>query len=490
MRTSNRIRTCLLAGAIPALIPMVSLAQTVIAPPASATLPAAGDGVAATQGVNGKILVLPFMALNPNDASAWMGKSIQESLVADLTVSAPDRVVSGQQIAPSVEAALNLARQNGARFVVAGGFASSGQQLRITGQVLDVQTGKPITGLKATGEPSQIFGMEDSLAMQVKSRVIPGAFPAAVNQAARGQQGPASMPPGSVNQQPAAAYQPPASAYDPAPITYGSSAPAYQPAPDESTGVRTDAGPAPTNVYYNSYAAPEPQVVYGADPNAYVYSQPVYYPYSDYVAPAYVAPYCGFGYGFGLGYSPFYDSGFGFGLGLGYFAGGGWRDGNWHHGDFDHDHWDADRGNRNFGGGRADFHGSANGRSNGGFANRGVTGGFANRQARTSLGSSNIASGAALNRATSGHYAYNSFSASRSLGSSHPAFRSSSFASRPAPYRSQSYVGRSFSSARSSFGVSRSLGAMHSAFGGGGGGGGGHSFGGGGHSGGGGGGHH
>ena len=83
-------------------------------------------------------------------------------MVADLTVAAPDRVISANQSAASLDAAVALGKQNGARYVVAGGFVTVDRELRVTGQVVDVETGKAVAGLKASGDPGQIFHMEDA----------------------------------------------------------------------------------------------------------------------------------------------------------------------------------------------------------------------------------------------------------------------------------------------------------------------------------------
>ncbi len=188
----------LLALAIPALIPSAVMAQALVleapvesapavnpAPavsPAPDTQPKAESAPANSPATdpgpsNGKILVLPFEAVNPNESNPWLGKSVQQSLVADLMVSAPDRVVAADQPVSTVEAALAVGRREGARYVIAGGFVTSDRAVRITGQVLDTTNGHAISGLKATGDTGQIFRMEDGLAFQVKERLFPARRP-------------------------------------------------------------------------------------------------------------------------------------------------------------------------------------------------------------------------------------------------------------------------------------------------------------------------
>ena len=56
----------------------------------AATLLSLGATTAALSGApeDGTILLLPFAPLNQNDGPAWMGRSVEQSVMADLTVSA------------------------------------------------------------------------------------------------------------------------------------------------------------------------------------------------------------------------------------------------------------------------------------------------------------------------------------------------------------------------------------------------------------------
>ena len=144
-------------------------AQPSLAPPLAPAPVSASDPARHGE----KILILPFQAVKPGDSNEWMGRSIQQSLAADLLVMAPDRVVTSDQFAATTDEAIALGRHAGAHYVIAGGFVTGGHDIRITGQLLDVETGTPVTGLKVTGESAQIFHMEDGLAMQVKVRLFP-----------------------------------------------------------------------------------------------------------------------------------------------------------------------------------------------------------------------------------------------------------------------------------------------------------------------------
>ena len=117
------------------------------------------------------VLVLPFVALNPPEDQRWLGRSIQQSLVADLTAIAPGQVLSSESAASDNAAAIEAGRKAGARYVVRGNFATAGKDTRITGQVFDVETGKPVTAIKATGPSTNVFWLEDDLAAQIRRRL-------------------------------------------------------------------------------------------------------------------------------------------------------------------------------------------------------------------------------------------------------------------------------------------------------------------------------
>ena len=203
-----------------------------------------------------KVLVLPFSALNQAEYQPWLGRSIQQSVVADLMTAAPGRIISSESPAGDDAAAIDAARKAGAQFVIRGDFASIGGDVRVTGQVLDVSTGKAVTAIKATGPSSNVFAMEDALAAQIRGRL---------------------------------ALNPPASDAA-APV-------ATEPAPMEA--LHMPAQP-PADPYAQTYVAP----VQGYNPPAqieynYYYSQPA----TDYVpTPSFGWVWPSYGYGLGLTY--------------------------------------------------------------------------------------------------------------------------------------------------------------------------------------------
>jgi len=113
------------------------------------------------------VLLLPFVP--PADGtSQWIGKSVQQDLAAAL---APN--LRGRAIAPTTapaaadeSSALATAPELNAAVVVFGQAQLMGKQIRLTGQVVDVATGKSLGNMKATGPIDDLFRLEDTLAQQ------------------------------------------------------------------------------------------------------------------------------------------------------------------------------------------------------------------------------------------------------------------------------------------------------------------------------------
>jgi TolB-like protein len=147
MRKTIAILLAGIAAAFAILIPSVTTAQT---QPSEST-----------------VLVMPFSA--PADSSAWIGMAVQQDLLTDVTQAVNARVLAPANLAPAADpaAALKAGHDAGASFVIFGQSQSTSKEVRLTGAVLDVSTGKPLAALKATGPSDQLFHLEDALAGQV-----------------------------------------------------------------------------------------------------------------------------------------------------------------------------------------------------------------------------------------------------------------------------------------------------------------------------------
>jgi tetratricopeptide (TPR) repeat protein len=118
---------------------------------------------------------MAFANITGDAADEWIGQGIAESLTVDfgkiggLTVIPREHVFELQRGATSSgrsvddRHALDVGRRLGATFVVTGGYQRLRDRVRITGQVLEVPTGRSAATVKLDGTIDQIFDLQDQL---------------------------------------------------------------------------------------------------------------------------------------------------------------------------------------------------------------------------------------------------------------------------------------------------------------------------------------
>jgi len=116
--------------------------------------------------------VLPFAPVSNAARDAWIGRAISEALTADLSI---DRTLSvstdKDKSVDNANDAIAAAKQAGAQSVVYGTYQNVGENVRVTGQIVDVETGKEVAGIKATGPLQELFTLQDSLVHQIEIRL-------------------------------------------------------------------------------------------------------------------------------------------------------------------------------------------------------------------------------------------------------------------------------------------------------------------------------
>jgi len=123
------------------------------------------------------VLLLPFQAVGGRPNDSWIGRSIQQSLLTDLVMGGPIRVSTSSNAAADPNAAVDAGKSAGARYVVYGQVHvndrgdGSGSAVRITAQVLDTASGRPVGVLKSTGSIDDLFPVEDELAEQARHQL-------------------------------------------------------------------------------------------------------------------------------------------------------------------------------------------------------------------------------------------------------------------------------------------------------------------------------
>ncbi len=191
-----------------------------------------------------RVLVVPFSVLNVPDSQQWIGKGVQENVVAEFGRSGTFSPIAfqGQVIVEDNATAARLARAAQSPLAVRGAAQAVGENIRITAQLIDSQSGDTVRTASVTGSAHDLLKMEDELSAQLLGQTTaPAGAPAAT-----------------------------------API---------------STAPASTAPAAPA-------VAPAPQIIVIA-PQQAPYSNYGYSPYPDY---ANYYPYSSYGYGYGLWY--------------------------------------------------------------------------------------------------------------------------------------------------------------------------------------------
>lgn len=119
-----------------------------------------------------QIAVFSFENVGPKD-QAWVARAIEENFIAEL--SRAGTVWPVRAIAKSADQndVMMTARNSGATYVLTGSYQIVDEEIRATGQIIAVDDGHVVGGLTATGPTRDLFGIEDTLAMQAKRMVAP-----------------------------------------------------------------------------------------------------------------------------------------------------------------------------------------------------------------------------------------------------------------------------------------------------------------------------
>jgi TolB-like protein len=115
------------------------------------------------------VLLTRFAQLSETAGTEWIGRAVQESLLTDLSRVDGYAVVSDQH-PPTTDlgTAAQLGRDAGADLVVIGGYQQIGNDLRITGQIVDAVNGEVAGTIKSTATENELIAMEDSISGQVE----------------------------------------------------------------------------------------------------------------------------------------------------------------------------------------------------------------------------------------------------------------------------------------------------------------------------------
>ena len=131
------------------------------------------------------IAVLPFANLSRHPADDWIGKGIAETVSADLTkvgltlveqtavlgALGTRDVVDRERVDGT--RALEIGHRLGATLLVRGTYQRVGDRLRITARVVDVRSGDVVHSAKIDGLLSDVFAVQDQIAVALAERLAP-----------------------------------------------------------------------------------------------------------------------------------------------------------------------------------------------------------------------------------------------------------------------------------------------------------------------------
>ena len=114
-------------------------------------------------------MIIPFSVLNVPESQQWIGKGVQENLIADLGRSGAYSPLAfqGQVVVEDNAAAVRLAKNANTALVIRGAAQMVGDQVRITAQVIDANSGETIRTASVTGPTGDMLKLEDQLSAQL-----------------------------------------------------------------------------------------------------------------------------------------------------------------------------------------------------------------------------------------------------------------------------------------------------------------------------------
>ena len=125
------------------------------------------------------IAVLPFTNFGGNPDQEFLADGITEDIITALTrlrwlfVIARNSSFVYKGKAVDVR---QVAQDLGVRYLLEGSVRTAGERIRITGQLIDAETGKHIWAEKYDGELKDVFAVKDDIAEQVVAAVEPHLY--------------------------------------------------------------------------------------------------------------------------------------------------------------------------------------------------------------------------------------------------------------------------------------------------------------------------
>ena len=142
-------------------------AEAVSSRPTAAVAPGPGAEVATAQGA---LAVLPFDNISPDQETDYFSDGLTEELIARLSVVNEIELVSrwaSMQFKGAKQDPKTIGRELGARYIVGGSVRRFQDSVRITVQLVDVETNRQVWGNTYKGKLDDIFDIQEQVASQI-----------------------------------------------------------------------------------------------------------------------------------------------------------------------------------------------------------------------------------------------------------------------------------------------------------------------------------
>jgi TolB-like protein len=116
----------------------------------------------------GGVVVAPFEPVTEIQGNNWIGRAIQQNLLMELGRGKLWTAAGTAKAVKDAEQAKQAGQDGRAAYVVYGSYQVVDSSLRITGQILHLESNKIVGGLKTTGTMRDLFAMEDDIAEQAR----------------------------------------------------------------------------------------------------------------------------------------------------------------------------------------------------------------------------------------------------------------------------------------------------------------------------------
>ena len=120
-----------------------------------------------------RIAVIPFANITGNTADNWIGIGIAETLTAELERATSQTVIrindTGLQNNSDQETLATAGRELNARWIVGGTYQRMGDQLRLTGRLIESISGDVVRSTSISGQLEELFALQDQLAADLQT---------------------------------------------------------------------------------------------------------------------------------------------------------------------------------------------------------------------------------------------------------------------------------------------------------------------------------